>query len=198
MADQSLSEPPLCVQPPPQQCIIPLHRPSWKELSFFFASGILVSIPFALFFSQLYPFVPAAVSIVIMAPFIEELAKVFPLFYRHGETERTYVMLGVLIGLGFGISEFVLYVVFLGVPVIDRIPGIVFHASSAGITGYGIAMKNPIPYYLIAVTLHLVNNLFAFETGIPFGLFVELIVLIVAYYLAWSFYHKARKDKMVA
>ena len=31
-----------------RQCIIPLHRPTIKELAFFFASGILVSIPFAL------------------------------------------------------------------------------------------------------------------------------------------------------
>ena len=51
----------------------------------------------------------------MIAPFIEELAKVFPLFYRHGETERSIVMLGILIGLGFGITEFVLYVAVLGV-----------------------------------------------------------------------------------
>jgi len=47
-----------------------------------------------------------ALLIVILAPFIEELAKVFPLFYRHGETERSLVTLGLLIGLGFGVAEF--------------------------------------------------------------------------------------------
>src|SRR5512144_1602018 len=107
---------------PPPQCVIPIHKPKFRELAFFFASGILVSIPFAFFFSQFYTLLPEALAIVFLAPFIEELAKVFPLFYRHGETERTYVVLGILIGLGFGISEFVLYVGFLGVPFFARIP----------------------------------------------------------------------------
>ena len=88
-----------------RQCVIPLHKPTQKELTFFFISGILVSFPFALFFSQSYPLFPYALSIVVIAPFVEELAKVFPLFYRHGETERSYVTIGILIGLGFGISE---------------------------------------------------------------------------------------------
>jgi RsiW-degrading membrane proteinase PrsW (M82 family) len=182
---------------PQRHCVIPLHKPSLKELAFFFSSGILVSIPFALFFSQFYTLFPAALAVVILAPFIEELAKVFPLFYRHGETERSYVVLGILIGLGFGISEFVLYVFFLGVPFVARIPGIIFHASSAAITAYGIAKKKPLPYYLLAVALHLANNFFALAGGIFFGVFAELLVLITTYLLAWRFYHKASKEKMV-
>ena len=178
-------------------CVIPLHKPNIKELTFFFASGIRVSIPMTLFFSQVYPFLPLFLSIVVLAPFVEELVKVFPLFYRHGESQRSLVILGILIGLGFGISELVLYVFFLGVPLVERIPGVIFHASSAAITAYGIAKKNPLPYYLIAVTLHIANNFFALETALPFGLFVELIVLIVAYLLAWRVYHKASKEKMV-
>ena len=86
---------------------------------------------------------------------------------------------------------------FYGAPLIDRIPGVIFHASSAAITGYGIAKKNPLPYYLIAVMLHLTNNFFALETALPFGLFAELVVLIVAYLLAWRFYHQASKEKIV-
>jgi RsiW-degrading membrane proteinase PrsW (M82 family) len=74
---------------PPSQYSIPLHKPSRKELIFFFASGILVSIPIASFFEGFYPTQFSAVLlIVILAPFIEEIAKVFPLFYRHGETEN--------------------------------------------------------------------------------------------------------------
>jgi RsiW-degrading membrane proteinase PrsW (M82 family) len=180
-----------------RQCIVPLHKPTSKELAFFFVSGILVSIPFALVFEQLSSLVSIALSIVILAPFIEELAKVFPLFYRHGETERSIVTLGILIGLGFGISELVLYVFLSGAPLIDRIPGVIFHASSAGITGYGIAKKNPLPYYLIAVILHITNNFFALGTALPFGVFAELIVLVVAYFLAWRVYHQASKEKIV-
>jgi len=186
------------VEPEPQrQCVIPIHKPTPRELAFFFSSGILVSIPFALFFSQLYTLVPTALAVVIFAPFIEELAKVFPLFYRHGETERTYVTLGVLIGLGFGISEFVLYVFFQGVSPVARFPGIIFHASSAAITAYGIAKKNPLPYYLLSVGLHIANNFFALSGDIILGVFAELLVLISVYLLAWRLYHKTSKDKIV-
>ncbi len=181
---------------PPPHCIIPIHRPSWKELVFFFASGILVSIPFTLFFGQAYPYLPALLVVVVLAPFIEELSKVFPLFYRHGETERSYINLGLLIGLGFGISEFFLYVFFLGVDPLARVPGVIFHASSASITAFGIAKKKPLPYYLIAVVLHMTNNFFA-EVGSILGYVVDFLVLITAYWLAWRYWHKARKDVMV-
>ena len=182
-------------QPPPQ-CVIPLHKPSKKEFAFFFISGILVSVPMALLFSNVYPYVPIIVSTALLAPFIEEMAKVFPLFYRHGETERSLVSLGVLTGLGFGISEFFIYVVVLHVPPIARVPGVIFHGSSASITAYGIAKKNPWPFYLISVALHAANNFFA-VTNISSGIFVELLVVIVAYLLAWRFYHQASPEKIV-
>jgi RsiW-degrading membrane proteinase PrsW (M82 family) len=179
-----------------RQCVIPLHKPSYKELIFFFISGVLISFPFALVFEQLSSVVSLGLTIVILGPFIEELAKVFPLFYRHGETERSIVTLGILIGLAFGITELVLYVFLAGQPIIVRLPGLVFHSSWAAITAYGVAKKNPLPYYLIAVTLHVTINFFALG-ALPFGLFVELIVLVIAYSLAWRFYHRASKEKIV-
>jgi RsiW-degrading membrane proteinase PrsW (M82 family) len=182
---------------PQRQCVIPIHKPTSRELAFFFSSGILVSIPFALFFSQFYTLFPAGLAVVILAPFIEELAKVFPLFYRHGETERSYVTLGILIGLGFGISEFVLYVFSLGASPISRFPGIIFHSSSAAITAYGIAKKNPLPYYLLSVSLHIANNFIALSGDMFLGIFAELFVLISVYLLAWRYYNKASKDKVV-
>ncbi len=178
-------------------CVIPLHTPSVKEKVFFFMSGILVSIPFTLFFAQLYIYVPLSVSIVILAPLIEELAKVFPLFYRHGETERSTVILAILIGLGFGISELVLYVFFLGIPLIARVPGVLFHASSATITAYGIAKKFVLPYYLIAVMLHLGNNFFATANILTLSFFAELLILISTYFLALRFYNNTSKEKVV-
>ncbi len=177
------------------QCIIPIHKPSLREYAFFFVSGIIVSIPFAAFFESLYPFT-AAILIVIVAPFIEELAKVFPLFYRHGETERSLLTLGLLIGLGFGIAELVEYTVIGGVPFFIRIPGVIFHASSATITAYGISKKNPLPYYLIAVSLHVINNFFALTTNI-FTVPVQLLVLITVYWLAWRYWHKAHANVTV-
>jgi len=178
-------------------CTIPLHKPSTKELIFFLISGIVISFPFALFFEQLSSFVPAIISIVLLAPVIEELAKVFPLFYRHGETERSIVTIGILLGVGFGITELIEYVFLLGVPLVVRIPGVIFHASSAAIVGYGIAKKNPLPYYLLAMALHMANNFLAEFANAGFGLLANLIVLVVTYLLAWRFYHLASKEKIV-
>jgi RsiW-degrading membrane proteinase PrsW (M82 family) len=181
----------------PSQYIIPIHKPNRRELIFFFASGILVSIPFATFFESLVPAgLSAALLVVVLAPFVEELAKVFPLFYRHGETERSLVTLGLLTGLGFGAAEFVEYVFLTGAPVIGSLPHLIFHASSATMTGYGIAKKNPLPYFLIAVSLHITNNFFAFSTNI-IGVFVQVLVLVTVYLLAWYFYHKSSKEKLV-
>jgi hypothetical protein len=166
-----------------------------REYVFFFASGIVVSIPFAVFYETLFP-ASAWLLVVVLAPFIEELAKVFPLFYRHGETERSIVTLGLLIGLGFGIAELVEYVAFNDVPFLVRLPGVIFHASSAIIAAYGVAKKNPVPYYLIAVLLHVSNNFFAFSADI-YGVFAALVIIIVTYVLAWRFWHRAQPDVMV-
>jgi len=180
-----------------RQCSISLHKPSLKELAFFFISGILISFPFALVSEQISAILSIALTLAVLGPFIEELAKVFPLFYRHGETERSLVTLGILIGLGFGITEFLEYVFLAGAPPIARVPGVIVHASWAAITAYGVAKKNPLPYYLIAAILHSTNNFFVLETSAPFGVFVELTVLIISYLLAWRFYHQTSNNKMV-
>jgi RsiW-degrading membrane proteinase PrsW (M82 family) len=182
-----------------QKATIAVHKPDIKEKIFFLSSGLLMSVPFTLFFSEFsnslcvaMPLLFAQVcSLVIFAPFIEEVAKVFPLFYRHGETERSLLDLGILVGVGFGTTEFVLYVFTLGAPFISRIPGIIFHASSAGITAYGIAKKNPVPFYLISVALHLANNLLAlFSSEVSFLYIPGLIVLVATYLLAWRLYRR--------
>jgi hypothetical protein len=188
-------------QPPdqPPYCVIPLHKPKLREYVFFFATGIVVSIPFAVYFESAFPTtaLSAVLLIVVGAPLIEEMAKVFPLFYRHGETERSIVTLGLLIGLGFGIAEFVQYIAFVGTPPIVRVPGVIFHASSAAITAYGIAKKKPLPYYLVAVFLHLGNNFLA-VIGDFFSIFLQLLVLLITYLLAWRYWHMAKKDVIVA
>lgn len=174
--------------------VIEPHRPDLEEKLFFLLSGIIVSIPITLLFgtfaknlSAVLPlFFVNVISVVIFTPFIEEFAKAYPLFYRHGETERSIFILGFLVGLGFGITEFILYVIILGVPVFLRLPGILFHAASTSIIAYGIAKKQPIRFYLIAVGLHFLNNFSAvFESG-NIGIF---IANISAFYLCWRFYN---------
>jgi RsiW-degrading membrane proteinase PrsW (M82 family) len=187
-----------------QKATIPLHKPDIKEKLFFLISGLLVSVPFTLFFSNFSDslcvamplFFAQVCSSVIFAPFIEEVAKVFPLFYRHGETERSLLDLGILVGLGFGVTEFALYVFALGAPFLSRMPGVIFHASSTGITAYGIVKKKPMPFYLIAVAFHLANNFLALLSD-SLSFIPALIVLISTYLLAWYLYRRTSETIVV-
>ena len=182
------------------QCVIPIHKPKLREYAFFFISGMVVSIPFAVFFQSLYPVesaLSATILIVVIAPVVEELAKVFPLFYRHGETERSIVTLGLLLGLGFGIVEFFQYVFIVGAPPLARLPSIIFHSSSAIIAAYGIAIKKPLPFYLVAVGLHFANNFLAVYGGL-FSYFTALLILLSTYLLAWRYWNLSRKDVIVS
>lgn len=184
------------------QVIIPRHRPDLKEKLFFLLSGVIVSIPLtsivSTFPTQLCSSLPSLYSevctVAIFAPFIEEFSKAFPLFYRHGETGRSYFSLAFLVGMGFGITEFFLYVFGMGAPVILRLPGVFFHASSTTITIYGIETKRPMLFYLTAVALHLSYNFSTF-LGI-FWLIVGPTILVLTYLLSWRLYHKCT-DKIV-
>lgn len=150
-----------------KKVLIPLHRPNLTEKFFFFASGIVTSVPLTLFVGTftdslcvvLPTFYATLCSLAIFTPFVEEFAKAYPLFYRHGETEKSIFALGLLVGLGFGVSEFLLYVIAFGTPFYVRLPGLVFHAGSTSITAYGIAKKQPVRFYLIAAALHFTNNI---------------------------------------
>jgi len=179
--------------------IIHLHKPGLREKLFFLFSGVIVSIPITLFvdaFSRHLCFMlPVIYSVVctssIFVPFIEEFAKAFPLFYRHGETERSIFTLGFLTGLGFGITEFFLYVIGSGASVSVRLPAIFFHASSTSIIAYGIAKKQPAPFYIIAVVLHLSNNIFAISGDLWF--IGGPVVLLITYFLAWQLYRQTEE-----
>jgi len=92
--------------------VIPVHKPDLGELLFFFTCGAVISVPLSLFIYRytnlvlagLEPLRITLISSIIFAPLIEEFAKAFPLFYRHGETEKSIFTLGFFVGLGFGIS----------------------------------------------------------------------------------------------
>jgi RsiW-degrading membrane proteinase PrsW (M82 family) len=146
------------------------HYPGFSELLFFLASGFILSVPMTVFFettavNYLQGFTSTKIArfvlIVLLAPIIEEYSKIFPMFYRHEETEKSLIGLSFLIGLGFGIAEFFSYVFGLGVPFYIRLPVIFFHASSTAITAYDVTKAQTLRYYSLATFLHLINNLFA-------------------------------------
>lgn len=157
-----------------------IHGLDLKKKSFFFLSGMIVSIPFVFYtktmFNRLCFSMPTSyaklISTAIFTPFMEEFAKAYPLMYRQGETKRSIFRHGAIVGLGFGVAEALIYVFILGVPMSDRILGVLFHTFTTPITAYGIAMNRPIPPYLLAVTLHFLNNLSAI---------LELLFIITGY-----------------
>ncbi len=150
-------------------------------------SNSLVSISMSQLYALLF-------SVALIAPFVEEFAKAYPLFYRHGETERSIISLGFLSGLGFGLVEFFLYVLLFSVPVLVRLPGLLFHASNTSITAYGIAVKKPFQFYMVAVILHSLINFFAvFDAFWFLGMF---IAVPTSYLLSWQLYNKA-EEKIV-
>jgi RsiW-degrading membrane proteinase PrsW (M82 family) len=181
---------------------IHLHKPDASEMMFFFLCGVVMSIPLTLFIYQytdallvgLAPSTIALISQVFFAPFIEEFSKAYPLFYRHGETQRSIFDLALLVGLGFGVVEMITYVSVVGTPLIYRIPGLFFHPASTSITAYGLAVKRPLPYYLIAVFFHFANNYFALIGPFPLlaSFFVVSLTVVTAFQLRYR-----TKEKIV-
>ena len=175
---------------------VSVHRPGLNEKLFFLLSGIITSVPLTLFVSGFTDslcvampiFIAQVCSIVIFAPIVEEFAKAFPLFYRHGETTRSLFWLGFIVGIGFGFTEFLLYVFVFNQPILVRLPGLLFHACSTSITAYGIGIHRPWLFYLIAVGLHFLNNFASIFSSI--WIFVGPATLAATYYLSSLLYRR--------
>jgi len=184
------------------EVIIHLHKPNASEMLFFFLCGAIISVPLTLFIYQytdalligLDSFTVALISRAFFAPLIEEFSKAYPLFYRHGETQRSIFDLAILVGLGFGIVELLTYVSALGTPIIYRLPALLFHPASTSITAYGITTKRPLYFYLIAVFLHFANNYFALIS--PFQSLSSIFVVAIAVFTSWQLRTRT-KEKIV-
>jgi len=183
------------------EVVIELHKPSTNELLFFLLSGAIMSVPLTLFIDQyasllligLSDFYTTLIAVAVFAPLIEEFSKVFPLLYRHGETQKSIFSLAVCVGLGFGIFEFLTYVFVLGASPFARLPGLIFHPASTSITAYGIATKRPLPFYLAAVSLHFANNILAVSAP-EFSL--SAVIVSIAVLVSWYLFGKT-KEKFI-
>jgi hypothetical protein len=179
---------------------VPIHRPKNREELLFLLSGVILSIPVSAFIYTFSDYVllllpgasAALVSSGLLAP-SSKFSRAYPLFFRHAETERSIFILGFLVGCGSGLAEFAEYIIFFNAPIIVRLPGILFHASSTSIVAFGICGKMALPSYLIAVALHMPNNLFAAPQPWPLYLFGGPVVIGLTYYLSWFFYGKTRE-----
>jgi len=177
------------------------HRPKLGEKIFFFISGAIISSPFPILVNSIVSyalminlprFSATLISAALIAPVLEEFAKAYPLFFRHGETEKSIMILGFLTGLGFGIAEFLFYVYILKVPALIRVPTLLFHATNTMIIAHGIGQNKSFRFYLFAVWLHFLNNFSALYGNAWFvgGIFAT----IVSYAFAWYFYRKSTEQ----
>jgi RsiW-degrading membrane proteinase PrsW (M82 family) len=182
-----------------ETCTLPIHKPKKAELGFFFACGIIMSVPLTIVTASLADsllaglgtFTATVISTALFAPFIEEFSKVLPLYYRHGETQRSILNLAIMVGLAFGIVELLEYVFLLGIPVVYRLPGLLFHPSSATVAAYGIATKRPAVFYALAVALHFSANFLAIINPFPFS--ASILIVALAVWLAWTFYGRTKE-----
>jgi RsiW-degrading membrane proteinase PrsW (M82 family) len=176
------------------------NHPDLNEKLFFFISGIIISIPFTVFFQNLgsmlgnymTEFYAVLWSVAVLAPIIEEFGKAYPLFFRHGETEKSLFLIGFLIGLGFGLAEFFLYVLVFDVPPIIRLPGLIFHAANTAIVAYGVSKNQTLRYYFVAVFLHFLYNFSVILES--FWYIVAFITVLVNYSLFFFLFKKVREN----
>jgi protease PrsW len=142
---------------------------------------------------------PALVSLVIIAPFAEELAKGMGLgFVRRNVLElEDGIIYGACIGLGFGATENLLYglteyaedglgdaVVTISLRVLSSV---LLHAGSAALLGYGYGLArlrnaglgSLLPFYLLAVAQHaLYNFLVSQQFLLGFAAAVVMVVVV--------------------
>jgi len=152
--------------------------------------------------------------IIVIAPLVEELAKVLGVIRfssRYIWRPRNGLVFGAASGLGFAATENFLYEstalfqggysAFLAVALIRSFSSTLMHASASSIAGYGVARAKVYggrwwPYFGIAVLMHASFNLFAsfgelFEGRLGssaslFGLLFSLVlVFAVVLYLRW-------------
>ena len=177
------------------------HRPKLNEKLFFFFSGAITSAPFPFLVTSLLSYFlmlnltqywAFLITVSFVAPVLEEFAKAYPLFYRHGETQKSLMTLGFLVGLGFGIAEFLFYVFFLNAVPLVRLPALLFHATNTSIVAYGIAKNKAFSFYLIAVFFHFLNNFSLLSDS--FWIVGAAIATFGSYILAWSLYRKTTEE----
>lgn len=135
---------------------------------------------------------------VIIAPIAEEAAKGLGV-YRAGkdlDEVEDGLIYGSSVGLGFAATENLMYgyialarfgvEVYVATAFLRAISSAFLHASATSVTGYGIGKKVVLsgkhrvwPYFLIAVAMHAVFNLFA-SMGSFFGLVLAIVFAFAA------------------
>ena len=183
------------------------NREKWKSIILCFIWGSSIAVIAAIIMEYILGFSLvlsindqnslSLVSVIIIAPFAEELAK--PLAIRLKAVKRELkefedgLIYGAVAGLGFSATENLLYgwdfmseglLFFFIFMIIRSFGGCLLHASATAWTGYGYGktlIKNTslirvLPYFLLAILIHaFYNSLLSFDIlGASIGLIAAL------------------------
>ncbi len=150
------------------------------------------------------PNISTLVLACVIAPLVEELAKAMGVFNVRGRFKEIEdgIVYGAAAGLGFAATENLLYEgnayfangaeAFIATAVVRSLSSALLHASASSVFGLGIARKafqgkGWFPYYLGAVTMHGLFNLFA-SFGVLYqdelGDMASLVGLVAAFSIA--------------
>jgi RsiW-degrading membrane proteinase PrsW (M82 family) len=183
------------------------NREKWKSIILCFIWGSSIAVIAAVILEYILDFSLAPsindqnslslVSVVIIAPFAEELAKPLALRLKTVKKEldefEDGMIYGAVAGLGFSATENLLYgwdfmseglLFFFIFMIIRSFGGCLLHASATAWTGYGYGKKlikntsliRVLPYFLLAILIHaFYNSLLSFDIlGASIGLLAAL------------------------
>lgn len=183
------------------------HREKWKPIFLCFLWGATIAVIAAIVLELVLHFslapsindqnIFSLVTVIIIAPFAEELTKPLALRLKTVKKEldelEDGLIYGAVAGLGFSATENLLYgwnfiseglLFFFVLISIRSFGGCLLHASATAWTGYGYGktiMKHTslirvLPYFLLAILVHaFYNSLLSFDIlGVIIGLFAAL------------------------
>lgn len=188
------------------------HREKWKPIFLCFIWGATIAVIAAIILEYILHFSLAPsindqnifnlVSVIIIAPFAEELTKPLALRLKTVKKEldelEDGLIYGAVAGLGFSATENLLYgwsfmseglLFFFILISIRSFGGCLLHASATAWTGYGygktIMNRSPLmrvlPYFVLAILVHaFYNALLSFDIlGVAAGLFAALTFAVI-------------------
>ncbi|MEM0492343.1 MAG: PrsW family intramembrane metalloprotease [Candidatus Thermoplasmatota archaeon] len=186
-------------------------RQSWSSILLCFLWGATIAIVFSVILEGLFnislsisvtnPDKLAFLTVVILAPLVEEFAKPLALRLKHVkknlEELEDGLIYGAVAGLGFSATENLLYgvtflskglFIFMVLMGIRSIGGCLLHASATALTGYGYGKTilkrtsfiRVLPYFILAVLLHASYNfLVSYELlGLLIGLVLAIMLVV--------------------
>lgn len=183
------------------------QREKWKPIILCFIWGATIAVIAAIILEYILHFslatsvddrnVSALITVIIIAPFVEELTKPLALRLKTVKKEldelEDGLIYGAVAGLGFSATENLLYgwsfmtqgLLFFFIFIsIRSFGGCLLHASATAWTGYGYgkaimkhtSLMRVLPYFLLAIIVHaFYNSLLSFDIlGVVIGLFAAL------------------------